>query len=118
MKVEITGIHFVVSERLHSYIEKKISGLDKYVARNSRGSARAEVKLKESNSKEKKEYNCEVILFLPNENIEAKDSTVNMFAAVDIVEAKLRTQLKKYKDLHGNAKLHRRLINRFRAQEE
>ena len=118
MKVEITGIHFDVSERLKNYIEKKITGLDKYVARRGRESARAEVKLKESKSKDKKEYTCEVILFLPGENIEAKDSTVNMFAAVDIVEAKLRTQLKKYKDLHGNPKLHRRLINRFRSDLE
>lgn len=118
MNVEITGIHFDVSDRLQNYIEKKVSGLEKYIAKHGRASARAEVKLKESKAKDKKEYTCEVILILPGENIEAKDSTVNMFAAVDIVEAKLRTQLKKYKDLHGNPKLHRRLINRFRTNVE
>jgi ribosome-associated translation inhibitor RaiA len=35
---------------------------------------------------------------LPNENIAIHESTVNMFAAVDIVETKLKNQLKKYKE--------------------
>ena len=36
-----------------------------------------------------------------------------MYAAVDIVEAKLKQQLQKYKDRHGNGKTHRRLFARL-----
>ena len=32
----------------------------------------------------------------------------------DIVEAKLRNQLKKYKDMHNNPKFYRRLTQKFR----
>jgi ribosome-associated translation inhibitor RaiA len=39
-----------------------------------------------------------------------------MYAAVDIVEAKLKIQIKKYKDKHGNGKLHRHLVARFRRR--
>ena len=117
MKLEITGIHFAVSDKLEAYIQKKIGGLDKYVSRAGRETLRAEVRLKEGKSSDKKEYTCEVTVFLPQETIDAKDSTVNMFAAVDIVETKLKTQLKKYKDTHGSPKLRQRLTNRFRRRE-
>ena len=60
---------------------------------------------------------CEAILHLPHETIMVKEATINMFAAVDIVEAKLKTQLKKYKDTHGNPRLHRRLITKFKRTQ-
>ena len=51
---------------------------------------------------------------MPQDNITVKESTLNMFAAVDIVEAKLRNQLKKYKERHASSRLHRRLFARLR----
>lgn len=36
-----------------------------------------------------------------------------MYAAVDIAEAKLRQQLKKYKDTHSDGKLRRHLFGRM-----
>jgi ribosomal subunit interface protein len=77
---------------------KKIGKLDKYIPRNSRGSAHAEVFLKELKIKNKKECVCEVVMHLPHEEFVTKESTMNIFAAVDIVEAKLKNQLRKYKD--------------------
>ena len=41
---------------------------------------------------------------------------MNMFAAVDIVEAKLKQQIKKYKDKHESGKLRRHVFARFRRQ--
>ena len=60
----------------------------------------AEVKLKEVNRDHGNKYEAEIILNVPDKHITAKDSTVNMLAAVDIVEHKLANQLKKYKDTH------------------
>jgi ribosome-associated translation inhibitor RaiA len=37
-----------------------------------------------------------------------------MFAAVDIVEAKLKNQLKKYKENTGHLRLHKRVLARIR----
>ncbi len=113
-KLEINGVHTVLTEDLKKYITTKIGKLDRYMSKHARESIHAEVFIKESSIKAKKVYHCEVVLHLPAENIRVAEDTVNMFAAVDIVEAKLRNQLRKYKELHGSLKLHRRVIARFR----
>ena len=84
------------------------------MSRHSRASAHVEVILKEEKAKDKKQCVCEVVVHLPHENITTKQATVNMYAAVDIVEAKLRNQLKKYKETHDNPRLHQRVIAKLR----
>lgn len=113
-KIEVSGVHMQVDPKLLAYAKKKIGKLDIYLSRHARQSVRAEVILKEEVLKTKKNCICEVILHLPHDTITTKESTVNMFAAIDIVEAKLKNQLKKYKELHGNPRLHRRLIAHLR----
>jgi ribosomal subunit interface protein len=113
-KFEIQGIHATDDKKLHAYVTKKIGGLDRYLSKHSRLSAHAEVHLKESKKKDDQHSQCEVKLKLPHQTIVVKENAINMFAAVDITEAKLKQQLQKYKELHGNGKLHRRLINRLR----
>ena len=115
-KFEIHAVHTKVDSQLKNYVSKKIGGLDKYVSRHSRKSGHAEVHLKESNAKDKNRYTCEVTIHLPKETIVITEKSLNMFAAVDIAEAKLKQQLKKYKDLHGNGKLHRHLVSRIRRK--
>lgn len=116
-KLEISGVHTVATEDLKKYITKKIGRLDHYMPKSAKASAHAEVLVKEAKAKDKNKCTCEVILYLPQETITVKEATVNMFAAVDIVEAKLKNQLKKYKDLHTSPKLHRRLMARLRRRE-
>lgn len=115
-KLEINGVHMDVDKKLHDYVNKKIGKLDRYLSRHSRESAHAEVFLKEQMIKTKKACTCEVVLYLPHETLTTKETTMNMFAAVDIVEAKLKNLLKKYKDTHDSAKLHRRLYAKLRRQ--
>lgn len=117
-KLEIDGVHTVLTPDLKKYVTKKIGKLDTYMSRKVRESAHAEVKLKESKAKDKKQCTCEVILMLPNEVLTVKESTLNMYAAVDIVEAKLKNQLKKYKDTHSNPRLHRRLLLRLKRRND
>ena len=99
-KLEISGIHYEISDDLLKYITKKIGSLDKYAERHARTSLHAEVKLKESKTKDKKQCQCEVIMHLPHGNITVSESTINMFAAVDIVESKLKNQLSESKKKH------------------
>lgn len=113
-KVEINSIHAQVDDDLRKYVTKKIAHLDKYLSKHAKVSAHAEVKLKESHAKDKKQCECEVILHLPKDKIAAKESTINMYAAVDIVEAKLKNQLKKYKEVHESPRFHRRVIRRLK----
>jgi len=115
-KFEVQGVHYQVDDSLKKYVTKKIGGLDRYITRHGRASAHAEVFLKESKAAKKDRYNCEVILRVPHETIRLSESALNMYAAVDIVEAKLKQQLKKYKDKHGSGKLHRRLFARLHQQ--
>lgn len=117
LRTEINGVHSKVDDKLRKYVNKKIGGLEKYLTRHARSSAHAEVKLKESKSKDKNQCTCEVILHVPVENITVRETTVNMYAAVDIAEEKLKHALRKYKDLHGSQRLHRRLIARFKRRE-
>lgn len=115
-KFEISGVHADVDDDLHKYVTKKIGKLDQYMPRHVRISAHAEVKLKESKVKTRKQSTCEVILYLPHGTITTKETTLNMYAAVDIVEEKLKNRLKKYKETHGR-KIHRRVLARLRRRQ-
>ena len=113
-RLEIQGVHMHIDPKLFAYATKKIGKLDHYISKHARESVHAEVILKEEVLKTKKNCICEVIVHLPNGTVTTKESTINMFAAIDIAEAKLKNQLKKYKELHGNPRLHRRLIAQLR----
>lgn len=115
-RLEINGVHTVATDDLKKYINKKIGHLDRYAPKGVRPSLHAEVFVKEAKSKDKNKCVCEVILHLPKENIAVKEATVNMFAAVDIVEEKLKNRLKKYKETHAGPRLHRRLAARLKRQ--
>lgn len=117
-KLEITGVHMDVDKKLHDYVIKKVGKLDKYLPRHARTSVHAEVFLKERMIRKKKECTAEVTIRLPKGNVTAKESTMNIYAAVDIVEAKLRNQIKKYKETHSSLRIHRRVLNRIRRMPQ
>ena len=96
--IDITGIKYNVNEKTQKYVIEKVGKLDRYVPPHVRKSMTVDVKLKEVNRDHGYEYEAEVIVHVPNKVITATDTTMNMMAAVDIVEAKLIAQLKKYKD--------------------
>jgi putative sigma-54 modulation protein len=113
-KIEINGVHSEVTPEIKKYIRKKIGKLDQYMPLHARESAHAEVKLKEHKIKSRNECTCEVILHLPKETIITKETTMNMFAAVDVVEEKLKNRIKKYKQKHGSGRLHHRILARLK----
>lgn len=92
------------SEKLKKYIEKKLGKLDKHMSRKNRADARVDVKLRSSKTKSGEQFLCEAILHTPDYKLTAKETTTNMFASVDVVEAKLMTQIKKHKDTHNLSK--------------
>ena len=115
-KLEIEGVHMTVGDDLRKYVTRKISKLEKYIPRHARASVHVEVKLKEGKVKGGEERTCEVIMTLPQEVIAVKETTVNIFAAVDIAEEKVKSLLHKYKEKHANPKLRQRLMARLKRQ--
>lgn len=115
-KLDISGVHMEVDRKLHDYVVKKIGKLDRYMPRHARKSVHAEVFLKEQLIRKKKQCTAEVTIRLPKGNVVAKESTMNIYAAVDIVEAKLRNQIKKYKDANSSLRLHRRVMRRIKRR--
>ncbi len=115
-KFEIQGEHTVVNDALRKYVNRKLGCRDRYLSRHDRVSAHAEVHLKEGKASDNNRCLCEVVLYLPHQTIIVKEKALNMYAAVDITEAKLKQQIKRYKDKHENGKMHRHLIARFRRR--
>ncbi|HEX8227653.1 MAG TPA: ribosome-associated translation inhibitor RaiA [Candidatus Saccharimonadales bacterium] len=111
-RFEITNVHTTVDEKLQKYVIKKLGNLDHYLPRASRASAHAEVLLKEVRIKERSEFICAVTLHLPHEVLNVSETTPNIYSAVDIVEAKLKQRILKYKQTHATGALRRRLADR------
>lgn len=112
--IEITGVKYAVSEQTKRYVQRKLGRLDRYLPRHARQSVSADVKLKLVNRDHGNKYEAEVILSIPEKTILAKDSTVNMMAAIDIVESKLVKQLRKYKETTVPHVGRRRLLARLK----
>ncbi len=94
---EITGIKYDIDEQTRKYVLKRIGRLERYLPRHARKSAAAEVKLKQIDKSHGNKYEAEVILHVPDKKLLASDTSSNVLAAIDIVEAKLAGQLRRYK---------------------
>jgi putative sigma-54 modulation protein len=113
-KIELAAIHINANDDIRKYARKKIAKLDDYMPRHARKSAHAEIKIEEFKAKNKKQCTAEVTIYIPGEVITARETTVNMYAAIDIVEEKLKTQLRRYKSLtSGKSGMQGRVIRKF-----
>lgn len=114
---EMTGIKYDIDEQTRNYTEKRIGRLERYLPRHARKSATAEVKLKQIDKSHGNKYEAEVILYVPDKQLEASDTSSNILAAVDIVEAKLAAQLRRYKTESIPHIGKRRLLSRFKRND-
>lgn len=115
-RMEVAGVHMDVEPKLHKYVVRKLGGMDRYIPRAAREPAHMEVKLKEKKRKTRHEYACEVILYLPQDTITITETTMNIYAAVDIVETRLKNQIKKYKDKHARGHGPKALAAKIRSR--
>ena len=113
--VEITGVgSYEPDEATKKYVRKKIGSLDRPAPRHARKSMTANVKLAEINQSHGNKYEVEVILHVPDKTLTAKDTTMNVLAATDIVEAKVGNQLRRYKQELIPHVGRRKLLDRFK----
>lgn len=112
--IDISSKRYEVDETTRKYVLKKIGRLDRYLPRHARKTATADVRLRQINGDHGNKYEAEVILNIPDKRITVMDSTVNMLAAIDIIEAKLVTQLRKYKEANIPHIGSRGVLSRFK----
>lgn len=118
IKLEITGRGVEVGQKLHDYIEDKIGGLEKYLPRHNRSTAFATVVLiDDPNGREDNRFVCDVVLTVAGAKMVSKEGTLNIYAAVDIVAAKIHSQIRTYKEKLEPSR-RRKLFGRFvRSQQ-
>jgi len=116
IKLEITDVHTVLDDQIRDLLRESVDKLERYIPKHARQSAHAQANLKQVLTQGNKKATAEIILHLPHEILTAKESTLTMPEAIGLVENKLVTQLKKYKEKHANPKLLRRLSSRLRRQ--
>ncbi|MCL1877082.1 ribosome-associated translation inhibitor RaiA [Candidatus Saccharibacteria bacterium] len=97
LQIDISGIHYDIDEKTESYAKKKVAKLVDYIPRQARPSAFANIKITQVNQKNNNKYECEIVLTLPEKVLVAKDYAPNALAAIDVVESKLRGQIRRYK---------------------
>lgn len=99
IKCDVTAKNFEVDDKMRAYVDTKIGGLEKYLPRQVRSTALCAVTMEDDPSgREDNRYVCEAVLTVNGTTMVSREGTVNIYAAVDIVEAKLKSQLAKYKE--------------------
>lgn len=112
--IKVTGIAYEVDETTRKYVVKKVGRLSRYLPKHARKSVTADVKLTQVDHDFGNKYQAEIILNVPSKVITAKDSTSNMLAAVDIVDAKIQSQLREYKEMTVSHIGKRGVMGRFK----
>ena len=97
-KIEITGSNYKVEDSFQKYAVKRIGKLDRYLPRGSKKDVVAKIVVTEVDRAHGNKYAISVAMEIPGGKvIAAKDECSNVFAGIDIVEAKLMGQIRRYK---------------------
>lgn len=97
-KIEITGNKYKVEKSFKKYAEKRIGKLDRYLPRGSKKDVIAKIVVTEVDRSHGNKYEISAAMEIPGGKvIAAKDESSNVFAGVDIIEAKLMGQIRRYK---------------------
>jgi len=97
-KIDISGSNYKVEESFQKYATKRIGKLDRYLPRGNKKDVVAKIVVTEVNRSHGNKYEISVAMEIPGGKvIAAKDECSNVFAGIDILEAKLTGQIRRYK---------------------
>ena len=97
-KIEVSGNGYKVDESFKKYVEKRLGKLDRYLPRGSKKDVVIKAIVSEIGKNKGEKYEISVAMDIPGGKvIAAKDECSNVFAGVDLVEAKLTGQIRRYK---------------------
>jgi putative sigma-54 modulation protein len=95
---QVTGRHFELDDKIVDYVERKLGKLDKYLPRHKTAIMGNVVLAKDKSNRQDNQFCCEATIEIPGEIIQASEATINMYAAIDICEQKLKQQVLRYKE--------------------
>ena len=97
-KIEMNSNGYKIEEPLRKYASKRIGKLDRYLPRGYKKGVAAKVMINEVGKNKGERYEISAAIDIPGGKvITAKDECSNLFAGVDLVEAKLGGQIRRYK---------------------
>ena len=97
-KIEINGNNFKVEDGLRKYTTKRLGKLDRYLPHGFKKDVVITVVVAEIGKNHSDKYEISVAMEIPGGKvIAAKEECPNVFAGVDLVEAKLTGQIRRYK---------------------
>lgn len=97
-KIEITGNGLKADEVFRKYTKKRIGKLDRYLPRGFKKDVVVKIIVTEIGKSKADKYEISAAMEIPGGKvIAARDECSNIFAGVDLVEAKLTGQIRRYK---------------------
>ena len=97
-KIEITGNDYKVEEPFKKYAKKRLGKLDKYLPKQAKKDIVCKVVVNEIGKGKNEKYEISTAMELTGGKvIAARDECTNVFAGIDLVEAKLLGQIRRYK---------------------
>ena len=118
IKLHISNHNYDMNPKVVAYVEKKIFGLDKYLPRQNKDTEGTVRLIEDPSGREDNHFVCEATILVPGPDLQAKEATTNIYAAIDIVEAKLKVQAIKYKDKHMPRSRGRKMVERLLKRDD
>jgi len=115
IQIQLTGRKYEIDKDLKKYINRKLGKLDKYLPRQHKAKGMSVEIFRDPSGKEDNRYRVKAILEVAGPDLVAETATINPHSAIDIVEQKLRLQIKKYKDKNSPRRFRiKEMWDRFR----
>ena len=97
-KIEITGSNYKPTESFQKYTKKRLGKLDRYMPRGYKKDIVMKVIVTEVDRSHGNKYEISAAMEVPGGKvIAARDECSNVFAGVDIIEAKMTAQVRRFK---------------------
>lgn len=102
IELQVSGNNYELGDKIKDYVQEKIGELEKFLPKNVREGVKGNVTLTvDVSGREGNQCICEANIPVKGAVLEASEATLNMYAAVDICAAKLKSQILKYKEKHS-----------------
>lgn len=96
--IEISGNNYKISDSFRKYAAKRIGKLDRYLPRECKKDVIARIVVTEVDRAHGNKYDISAAMEMTGGKvITAKDECSNVFAGIDIIEDKLKGQVRRYK---------------------
>ena len=116
-KIDISGSNYKVEESFKKYVVKRLGKLDRHLPRDHRKDVVVKVVVTEVDRAHGNKYEISVNLEIPGGKvISAKDECSNVFAGIDILEAKLTGQIRRFK-IESNPHLRKSPFSIFKRKK-